>query len=82
MLTFLSGLGVRIWTMLAAAGAAVVLVFTVFLRGRQSGIDAARARAAEGAQRQRTARDEIDRAVSREPDAVGKLRDKWQRPGL
>ena len=36
--------------------------------------------ASEEYRKLRDARDEIDRAVSREPDAIGKLRDKWQRP--
>lgn len=76
---FLTPLWLRIWPYLAAIGAALAAIGAVFLRGRQSGIDAARARQMEQAAEQRETRDEIDRAVARDPDPAAELRRDWRR---
>ncbi len=79
-MTFLATLPARLYAYLAAAGALLLVVWRVLAGVRQAERDRIKAQAAETARKQRDARDEIDRAVSREPDAIGKLRDKWQRP--
>lgn len=78
----LTAISTRIWTALAAIGAFLALLGGAWLRGRSAGTQAARVRAMEQAAKQRETRDEIDRAVSREPDPAEQLRRDWQRPGL
>ncbi len=70
----------RIWAALAAVGAFLALLGGAWLKGRSAGTQAARARQMEQASQQRNTRDEIDRAVAREPDATRELWDKWRRP--
>lgn len=75
----MAALSSRLWAALAAIGAAMAVVGAVFLRGRQAGIQAARARQMEQAAEQRNTRDETDRAVARAPDPLGELRRDWRR---
>ena len=75
----LAGLWARVWAALAAVGAVLAAIGAAFLRGRQSGLDRARAQAMERAAEQRETRDEIDRAVARSDDPAGELRRDWRR---
>ena len=78
-MTFLAGLSARLWTILAAIGAALAVVGGAFLKGRRDATRDAALRAAEQAQLQRNTRDEIDRAVARDPDPAAELRRDWRR---
>lgn len=80
MPTFLATIGGRIWSYLAAIGAFLALIGTVWLRGRAAGTQAARVRQMEQAAKQRDTRDEIDRAVARTDDPAGELLRDWRRP--
>lgn len=75
----LATLTTRLWTALAAIGGALALLGGAWLKGRSAGTQAARVRQMQEAAKQRTTRDEIDRAVSREPDPSGELFRDWSR---
>jgi hypothetical protein len=64
---------------LAAAAAAVALVFGLLMAGRREGRQAAERRALNRDLEIRETRDAVDRVVAREPDASLRLRDKWSR---
>jgi hypothetical protein len=63
----------------AAAIGAVALFGGVLLAGRRQGRQAAERRALGRDLEIRETRDEVDRGVAREPDAAGRLRDRWSR---
>jgi hypothetical protein len=63
----------------AGAVAAVAVVGGLLLAGRREGRQAAERRALGRDLEIRETRDAVDRAVAREPDAAGRLRDKWSR---
>lgn len=74
MLTFFAGLSARIWTALAAIGGVLALLGGAWLKGRQSGIDRARAKAME--QEQLTRRVADAAATDAQRDGASKrLRD-------
>lgn len=75
----LAGFSARVWAVLAGIGTALAVVAGAFLRGRQAGMDSARARAAEQAQRQATERANADRDAGRAADPAGELRRDWSR---
>lgn len=79
-MTFLASIGARAWAILAAIGAALAVVAGAFLKGRRDATRDAALRAAEQAAKQRETRDEIDRAVARDPDPAAELRRDWRRP--
>lgn len=78
-MTFLSALGVRIWTCLAAAGALLLIGLKIVTGIKRAERDRVKAQAAETARKQRDTRDEIDRSVAREPDPAEQLRRDWSR---
>ena len=78
-MTFLTGLSARLWAYLAAAGALLLVLWRIVAGIQKAERDRIAARQAEVAQQQRTTRDEIDRAVSREPDPSGELLRDWSR---
>jgi len=80
MPSFLAGLPARLYAYLAAAGALLLVVWRVLAGVRKAERDRIKAQAAETARQQRDTRDEIDRAVSREPDPAGELLRDWKRP--
>ena len=75
----LTTISTRIWAALAAVGAFLALLGGAWLKGRSAGTQAARVRQMEQAAEQRNTRDEIDRAVAREPDPAEQLRRDWSR---
>ena len=75
-----AGISSRFWAVLAAVGAALLVVWRIVAGIQRAERDRIAAAQAEQARKQRNTRDEIDRSVAREPDAIGRLRDKWQRP--
>ena len=79
MSSFLVGLPAKLYAYLAAAGALLLVVWRVLAGVRQAERDRIKAQAAETARQQRDTRDEIDRAVSREPDPSGELLRDWSR---
>ena len=79
MTAFLTAIPARLWAALAAVGAVLAAIGAAFLRGRQSGVERERMRQMERAAEQRDTRDEIDRAVARDPDPAAELRRDWRR---
>jgi hypothetical protein len=75
----LTAISTRVWAYLAAAGAVLLALWRVVAGIRQAERDRISAQLAEAARRQRDTRDEIDRSVAREPDALGELRRDWSR---
>lgn len=63
----------------AAALAGFALFGSVLLAGRRQGRIEAERRALGRDLETREARDAVDRSVAREPDAAGRLRDRWSR---
>jgi len=78
-MTFLATIPARLYAYLAAAGALMLLVWRGLAGVRKAERDRIKAQAAETARQQRDTRDEIDRAVSREPDPSGELLRDWSR---
>ena len=63
----------------AAVLAGLALFGSVLFAGRRQGRIEAERRALGRDLEIRETRDAVDRAVAREPDAAGRLRDKWSR---
>lgn len=63
----------------AAALAGIALFGSVLLAGRRQGRIEAERRALGRDLETRETRDAVDRSVAREPDAAGRLRDRWSR---
>jgi hypothetical protein len=63
----------------AAALAGFALFGSVLLAGRRQGRQEAERRALGRDLEIRETRDAVDRGVAREPDAAGRLRDRWSR---
>ena len=76
----LATLTTRLWAALATIGGVLALLGGAWLKGRSAGTQAARVRQMQEAAKQRETRDEIDRAVAREPSPTDELWDKWRRP--
>ncbi len=78
MMGFLTGLPVRLWGYLAAAGAVLGAFLTVYGKGRKDARDKAKHKATEQALKDERLRDEID-ADTDGPDARDRLRKDWAR---
>lgn len=63
----------------AAALGGIALFGSVLLAGRRQGRIEAERRALGRDLETRETRDAVDRSVAREPDAAGRLRDRWSR---
>jgi hypothetical protein len=74
VIAWVTGLGSRAWAAMAAFGAVLAAIGAVWMSGRRSGIDRARAQAAEAEQKARRAGDEAARAAERD-GADKRLRD-------
>lgn len=72
----------EVWAGLAVLGAALAGLAGAYFKGRGDGKVGERTVAMQRAAEQRTTRDEIDRAVAREPDPSAELQRDWKRPGL
>lgn len=79
MIAWISRLATGLWIKVAGAAAALAFLASVYLSIRRAGRDAERAAAQARALRNVEKRNEVDRAVAREPDPAGRLRDKWSR---
>ena len=75
MTALLGRLLAPVWQWLAVAGA----VLGALLVARQSGKSAARAEANVEMLKKVETRNEVDRAVAREPDPADRLRERWTR---
>lgn len=69
----------RLGAWAAAVAAVVATVAYAFLAGRRNASRAAIMQRQAEALKQRNTRDEIDRAVDRNPDPAGELRRDWSR---
>jgi hypothetical protein len=73
----------RLWSgaagWLAAIGAAVAAIGAIYLAGARAERHRTRSRDLGQALERREARDEVDRAVARDADAAGRLRERWSR---
>lgn len=75
----LAGLWARLQGWMVALAAGVAVVAGAWLAGRRSAQQGAMAQGMAAALRRREVRDEVDRDVSGDPGAAGRLRRDWTR---
>jgi hypothetical protein len=75
--TFLTGLGSRVWAYVAAAGLFLAVLARAYSAGRKSAVADQQAKTLENTAKAKEATDEVN---ALEPDAVrDRLRDRWTR---
>jgi hypothetical protein len=76
---WIASIGARAWAALAAIGAVLLTIATIFARGRAAGLAAAEREQLQQRVRAAQERAHADRDADRSTDPAGELRRDWRR---